>query len=96
MPRGNSGLGIVGTMSPNRTAAVSRGSAKGGRRVRSPANLLGRGPGKAEGPGHGNRDSPGGEERRAAWDAAPSRISGADLPMARCSRSARRPPAPGE
>jgi len=57
VPRGNSGLGIVGTMSPNRRAAVSRGRAKGGRGVRSPADLPGRGPGKADAPGHRNRDS---------------------------------------
>ena len=94
MPRGNRGLGIVGTMSPNRTAAVSRGRAKGGRGVRSPADLPGRGPGKADAPGHRNRNSPGGE-RRAAWDAAACRISGDDLPMARCSTRTRRPPRSG-
>lgn len=90
MPRGTRGIGILGPSRP--IAPLRRAGAKGGRGVCSPADLPGRCPGKAGVPGHRNRNSPGVEERRAAWDAAASRISWDDLPMPECSTSTGRPP----
>ena len=84
MPRGTSGTGIVGNMSPNRPAAASRGGrAKGGRGVRCPGGLLGQGPAKADAPGHRNADNLSAErlgvQRRAGFQ-------GTIFPMPDCSK----------